>query len=203
MGWKRPSAFMQYGKRFFKHRKIMQQHLSRTEMLSYNPVIVEEAQILVKNLVDIDSVDSCMLYAVRYMPSWFPGTHYGNVARSESIWIRKLHEDPVRYVQEEMTTKSFKKSFISSVLEELDDVDGPEAVEIEDIKGATAQIFSAATDTNVKNERTRGSHLSWAMVGYPTWMTATRYHTSNVYSKRFSGENSKPRSLSNITEVVV
>ncbi|KAK1230306.1 hypothetical protein PQX77_006599 [Marasmius sp. AFHP31] len=86
---------------------------------------------------------------LRHMPSWFPGTHYGNVARAQSKWIRKLYEAPVQHVQEAMKTKTFDKSFISSNLEGLDhDATGPEAVEIEDIKGATAQIFSAATDTS-------------------------------------------------------
>ena len=54
MGWERPLSFMQYGKLFFKHRKIMQQHMSRTEVLSYNPFIVKEARVLVKNLLDPD-----------------------------------------------------------------------------------------------------------------------------------------------------
>ena len=45
------------------------------------------------------------------MPSWFPGTYFGNVAHAQSKWIRKLQEDPVDYVQEAMVSIPERESF--------------------------------------------------------------------------------------------
>jgi len=44
-------------------------------------------------------------------------------------------------------TKHFRKSFVSSNLEALSDPTDPDTVDLEDIQGATAQIFATGTDT--------------------------------------------------------
>ncbi|KAK1228114.1 hypothetical protein PQX77_008849 [Marasmius sp. AFHP31] len=52
MGFRVHLAFMQYGKLFFKHRRIFQQYFGAKESLTFNRTIAEEARLLVKNLND-------------------------------------------------------------------------------------------------------------------------------------------------------
>ncbi|KAF9262030.1 cytochrome P450 [Marasmius fiardii PR-910] len=50
MGWDPSLTFMQYGKRFLKHRKMFQQYFGRKESLAFDHLLAEEAHLLVKNL---------------------------------------------------------------------------------------------------------------------------------------------------------
>ncbi|KAF9262274.1 cytochrome P450 [Marasmius fiardii PR-910] len=50
MGWGLSLAFMQYGKRHSKHRKMLQQYFGRKECLAFNGLLAEESRLLVKNL---------------------------------------------------------------------------------------------------------------------------------------------------------
>ncbi|KAJ8081659.1 hypothetical protein PM082_007505 [Marasmius tenuissimus] len=50
MGWMPIIPFMQYGKEFMKHRKMLQQSFGVKESLSFNHILVDEARHLVNNL---------------------------------------------------------------------------------------------------------------------------------------------------------
>ncbi|KAK7041438.1 hypothetical protein VNI00_009304 [Paramarasmius palmivorus] len=50
MGWYPTLTFLQYGKRFLKHRKIFQQYFSPRESRKFDHVFAEEARILAKSL---------------------------------------------------------------------------------------------------------------------------------------------------------
>lgn len=52
MGWDRVLAFMQYGKRFLLHRKLLQIYFGRQESLQFNPILYEESIVMVKDLMD-------------------------------------------------------------------------------------------------------------------------------------------------------
>ncbi|KAJ7585231.1 cytochrome P450 [Mycena floridula] len=51
MGWAGILTFMPYGKRFLKHRKVLQQYFGRQESVSYQSGQVHEARVLLKNLL--------------------------------------------------------------------------------------------------------------------------------------------------------
>ncbi|KAK1231449.1 hypothetical protein PQX77_005429 [Marasmius sp. AFHP31] len=82
---------------------------------------------------------------LRYLPAWFPGTHYATVARSQFQTVRRLYDYPLKMVQDRMKTQNYEKCFASEKLQELDD--DPDAEDLEDFKGAAATVFGAGADT--------------------------------------------------------
>ncbi|KAH9857798.1 cytochrome P450 [Lenzites betulinus] len=52
MGWGSSIQFMKYGKQFFKQRRILQQYLSKNEVPRFDASNTEEAQRMLKNLLD-------------------------------------------------------------------------------------------------------------------------------------------------------
>uniref|UniRef100_A0A0W0EW71 Putative cytochrome P450 n=1 Tax=Moniliophthora roreri TaxID=221103 RepID=A0A0W0EW71_MONRR len=82
---------------------------------------------------------------LRHLPTWFPGTYYASYALANSKIIRRLHDDPFAYVQQQMRNRNVQRSFLSEMLNELGDNDDPE--HFEDIKGASATVFAAGEDT--------------------------------------------------------
>ncbi|KAL0570243.1 hypothetical protein V5O48_011728, partial [Marasmius crinis-equi] len=238
MGWVPTITLLQYGKRYLKHRKMLQQYFGPRESLSFSHIIAEEARLLVKNLssgargthrhfvqrytvsnimraafghqikTDDDEFlklgndlshsnnssgppgntpvdffpwckpDTSPIYleqsliglcygSVRFMPSWFPGTHYASVARSHYKTVRKLYDFPLEFVQARMVrdrvailamalflninarpyqkNENYEKCFASQQLEGLDENADPE--HLEDIKATAAAIFSGGEDT--------------------------------------------------------
>ncbi|KAL0568631.1 hypothetical protein V5O48_013350 [Marasmius crinis-equi] len=98
---------------------------------------------------------------LRYMPAWFPGTHYASVARSYSKTVRRLYDFPLDFVRARMKNENYERCFASQKLEELDDSADPE--ELDDIKGAAAAIFSGGEDTTYASLQ----DFYLAMVLYP------------------------------------
>ncbi|KAL0580687.1 hypothetical protein V5O48_001328 [Marasmius crinis-equi] len=182
MGWD-TVTLLQYGKRFLKQRKMLQQYFALKECRSYSHIIAEEARHLIKNLgnaapgtqrgylqrhIRSDDDDFMKLAHdistsmnasgppgntpidlfpwLRHMPSWFPGTYYMSVAKSEYKTIRRLFDFPVDFVKARMKTQNYEKCFVSSKLEELDGSD--DTNEMAEIKSASAAIFSGGEDTS-------------------------------------------------------
>ncbi|KAG7446882.1 cytochrome P450 [Guyanagaster necrorhizus] len=51
MGWGQSLAFLPYGKRFLRHRKIVSQPLGREEIKLYQPIQIQAVQVLLKALL--------------------------------------------------------------------------------------------------------------------------------------------------------
>ncbi|KAL0575890.1 hypothetical protein V5O48_006090 [Marasmius crinis-equi] len=82
MGWEPLLGFMQYGKRFLKHRKMLQHYLSQKQTISFNNIIAEEARLLVKNLANAKP-GRHLHYAHRYTVSNIMRAAFGHQIKSD------------------------------------------------------------------------------------------------------------------------
>ncbi|KAJ8522796.1 hypothetical protein ONZ45_g689 [Pleurotus djamor] len=85
----------------------------------------------------------------RFFPSWFPGTHYANVARAGRPAVRRLIEEPYNWVTEKLANGDTTPSFIASQIDALGHP--PTAEDREDIRTAAAVIHSAGAETTTSN----------------------------------------------------
>jgi len=51
MGWVRALSLMRYGKRFHKHRKLLQDYLNQKQCMTYQPIQAREAGVLLQNIL--------------------------------------------------------------------------------------------------------------------------------------------------------
>ncbi|OBZ75202.1 O-methylsterigmatocystin oxidoreductase [Grifola frondosa] len=52
LGWGASVTFLRYGAQFFKQRRILQQYLSKQEVVRFRPIHADEARRMLKNLLD-------------------------------------------------------------------------------------------------------------------------------------------------------
>ncbi|KAF4565365.1 hypothetical protein EYR36_001936 [Pleurotus pulmonarius] len=83
---------------------------------------------------------------LQYFPSWFPGTHYVNVAREWKWAVRKMIEWPYEVVLKNIATGKARPCFVANQLESACK-DVLTSDEHEDIRTAAAVIYSAGSDT--------------------------------------------------------
>ncbi|KAF9488031.1 cytochrome P450 [Pleurotus eryngii] len=83
---------------------------------------------------------------LQYFPSWFPGTHYVNVAREWKWAVRKMIEWPYEVVLKNIAEGSARPCFVVNQLEAACK-DVLTSDEHEDIRTAAAVIYSAGSDT--------------------------------------------------------
>ncbi|KAJ8081660.1 hypothetical protein PM082_007506 [Marasmius tenuissimus] len=81
-GFRDHLALMQYGKSFLKHRRVFQQYFGAKESLAFNHTIAEEAQLLVKNLIDATS-GTHRHFVHRYAVSNIMRTAFGHQIKSD------------------------------------------------------------------------------------------------------------------------
>ncbi|KAJ8081650.1 hypothetical protein PM082_007496 [Marasmius tenuissimus] len=81
MGWTTIIPFMQYGKEFMKHRKMLQQSFGVKESLSFNHILADEARHLVKNLAN-STPDVHLKYIHRYSTSFIMRVAFGHQIKS-------------------------------------------------------------------------------------------------------------------------
>ncbi|KAJ8520800.1 hypothetical protein ONZ45_g2406 [Pleurotus djamor] len=80
------------------------------------------------------------------LPSWFPGTHYANFARSWSWVIRQLHDMPYDRVKAQRASGMAEPSFVNAQLDQQSEASlTPD--DIEDIKSTAATTYAAGADT--------------------------------------------------------
>ncbi|KAL0953802.1 hypothetical protein HGRIS_004984 [Hohenbuehelia grisea] len=84
---------------------------------------------------------------LKYMPSWFPGTHYANFAREHIPIIRKLYDLPLQKVQEDLANGIAGPSLAASELNRLSRTGPISEEDIRDVKGVTMVIFAAGAET--------------------------------------------------------
>ncbi|KNZ78681.1 O-methylsterigmatocystin oxidoreductase [Termitomyces sp. J132] len=83
---------------------------------------------------------------LNYLPSWFPGAYYAGFARKQRSAIRKLHDYPFYDVKAQLAAGTAKPSFVSHMLNTLDDV-SDDSSDIVDIKGVAGQMYCAGAET--------------------------------------------------------
>ncbi|KAJ3574043.1 hypothetical protein NP233_g2018 [Leucocoprinus birnbaumii] len=81
MGWVPNVTFMHYGKRFQKHRRLMQQYFSRQKVVQYRPQQLREAHRLALNLLDHPDEREAMLR--RFSTSIIMSIAYGHEILSD------------------------------------------------------------------------------------------------------------------------
>jgi len=56
LGWpiEESMSLIKYGKQFQKHRRMFQDHLSKTNCVSYRPIQIRGARVLLQNLLSDD-----------------------------------------------------------------------------------------------------------------------------------------------------
>ncbi|KAJ8522786.1 hypothetical protein ONZ45_g662 [Pleurotus djamor] len=123
--------------------------------VAYGPRIVsdnDEILSLVDRLVDVykqtgppggTALDLFPL--LRYFPSWFPGTHYANIARKWSWVIRGLHDIPFERARRQSADGTAEPSFVSQTLGQLDTKSS--SYDIGDVKAVAAVIYAAGADS--------------------------------------------------------
>ncbi|KAK7041425.1 hypothetical protein VNI00_009291 [Paramarasmius palmivorus] len=104
--------------------------------------LAQDLSRVINNSGPIGNTPVDMFPWLRHFPSWFPGRYYGNMALAGHKTVRRLHDYPVDFVREQMRKQNVQRSFVS---ETLSDLGGD--FDLEDIKGASAAIFSAGEDT--------------------------------------------------------
>ncbi|KAF8073622.1 cytochrome P450 [Lyophyllum atratum] len=84
---------------------------------------------------------------LKYFPSWFPGTHYANVARSQSQHFQKLKDYPLSQVMEQMNQGTAKPSFLADQLEAFNQEGSPDAATLKRLKAAASIVYIAGAET--------------------------------------------------------
>ncbi|KAF9469506.1 cytochrome P450 [Collybia nuda] len=84
---------------------------------------------------------------LQYFPSWFPGTHYAEVARRARSTVKRVDNFPLAQVQEQMANGTAKPSFMASNLEAFNNGSNIASNTIPDIQGAVGVIYAAGAET--------------------------------------------------------
>ncbi|KAJ8520598.1 hypothetical protein ONZ45_g2648 [Pleurotus djamor] len=84
---------------------------------------------------------------LKHFPSWFPGAYFAGVARKWNGAIKRMYNWPYESIQKQVAAGTAKFSFVAS---EIDANAGRNMSEeeIDDIKGAAANIFAGGTETS-------------------------------------------------------
>ncbi|KAF4597210.1 hypothetical protein EYR40_007662 [Pleurotus pulmonarius] len=194
-GWGNGLTFLHYGERFRRQRKLMNSHLMAKACRQYQPVQLENAHILVGNLMEskgeyahtlthfstaiimqityghqiLSDGDEYVTLAtnakvsgeeagvpggtlvdyfpiLQYLPSWFPGTHYANIARKWQNHVQRFRNIPFESVVNQVAEGTSKPSFLSNMLERFNGRTLSDE-EREDLKDAAAVMYGAGAGT--------------------------------------------------------
>ncbi|KAG6811839.1 hypothetical protein H0H92_005570 [Tricholoma furcatifolium] len=84
---------------------------------------------------------------LKHMPSWFPGTHYANVARSKRKVIEDFHRVPFQYAQDQLAKGTTATSLVALELEERERLGPRYQSSDEDIMGVGTAMYIAGAKT--------------------------------------------------------
>ncbi|KAJ3574049.1 hypothetical protein NP233_g2020 [Leucocoprinus birnbaumii] len=91
MGWVPTLTFIGYGKRFQKHRRLLQQYFSKQKVVEYQPIQLREARRLALNLLDNPGKHEDMTR--RFSTSIIIRIAYGHEIKSDDDPYIKIAED--------------------------------------------------------------------------------------------------------------
>ncbi|KAH7103312.1 cytochrome P450 [Auriculariales sp. MPI-PUGE-AT-0066] len=87
-----------------------------------------------------------LIPALRYVPRWFPGTSWMNVADSMRQHLNEILSKPINFVKEEMAAGRARPSFVSN---EMSRVDYDESVDGKNLGWAAVAMYAGGGDTTV------------------------------------------------------
>ncbi|KAF5347272.1 hypothetical protein D9756_009969 [Leucocoprinus leucothites] len=91
MGWVPTLTFIGYGKRFQKHRRLLQQYFSKQKVVQYQPIQLREARRLALNLLDNPGEHEAMTR--RFSAAIIIRIAYGHEIKSDDDPYIKIVED--------------------------------------------------------------------------------------------------------------
>lgn len=89
--------------------------------------------------LEVRSLPSPDVAAVRYLPEWMPGAGFKKTAREFKATLTELVEKPLRFAKKQMANKQHSPSYVSELYEKDDDEFT--------IKWTAATLYAAGADT--------------------------------------------------------
>ncbi|KDQ34018.1 hypothetical protein PLEOSDRAFT_152351 [Pleurotus ostreatus PC15] len=150
MGWDHNVAFFPYGRRFRKHRKLLQSYLSQQFTANFRPIQEFNARYLAKGLVE--NTRDFKYYISRYTISVIMRIAYGHQILSDDDEFMPLVEN-VAYAQNNggppggtIAEGTAERSFLRTQMESMSGKDLTDE-DIQDLKGSAGVLFAAGFDT--------------------------------------------------------
>lgn len=97
------------------------------------------------NHTELSKVMLSDIFLVKYLPSWFPGAGFINIAKKYEARSSAFSDVPYEFVKGQMKTGHFVPSFLSNLLER--NHERPGSVEEKVIKWSAASLYAGGADT--------------------------------------------------------
>lgn len=88
-----------------------------------------------------------LTWTVRYLPDWFPGAGFKQIARDMKHQLEQTTEQPYEFVKQQMREKKHKVSFLSQALENI----GSDAAMERIHKWSASSMYLGGADTTVSS----------------------------------------------------
>ncbi|KAE9396845.1 cytochrome P450 [Gymnopus androsaceus JB14] len=112
-------------------------------------ILIDEVGKLIHNSGSPASTPVDFFPWLAHFPSWFPGTYYAEYARKWKSVTYEFINYPFNFTTKQLSEGKAQLSFLSKHLTDLETEEIEDEQDyIEDIKNATAQIYSAGADTS-------------------------------------------------------
>ncbi|KAN0082776.1 Cytochrome P450 [Tylopilus felleus] len=101
--------------------------------------------------------------ALKHLPNWFPGAGF---KRNAAIWKNKFQEfvdEPYAFVLNERRKGTAKASFVSTILDQMENKDGLDKQQDFDLRWTANSMYAGSVDTTI----TTISHVLLALVQHP------------------------------------
>ncbi|KAG8420630.1 hypothetical protein J3459_010888 [Metarhizium acridum] len=91
-----------------------------------------------------------LLPALKHVPEWFPGASFQRIAKKTTDINRMVTDVPYNFVKQQMAQKIHTPSYVSRLIQELEDEDLKlDSVAVETIKWSAGVLYAAGSDTAV------------------------------------------------------
>ncbi|KAG8778859.1 hypothetical protein FRC16_003704 [Serendipita sp. 398] len=148
-----------YGEQFYKEHgdALVQLNIANTQLIAWA-------------LTKFWAVD--VLAFLRYVPSWFPGAHFQNIARTGTEQTRKIRFWPFGCIKDAVAKGTADESLVSKYLNDSTFAEST-------IRDATAIMYSAGVDTTT----TALINLFYTLVLYPEWQYKLQKELDDVVGR--------------------
>ncbi|KAI0470582.1 cytochrome P450 [Xylariaceae sp. FL0804] len=83
--------------------------------------------------------------ALRYLPDWFPGTRFKQIAKQGRLKLTEFTEVPLQFVKKQMARGNYEPSYLSTLLEQAEREGRTESHDL--LKFTAGSIYGAGADT--------------------------------------------------------